>query len=62
MPPIGNDDDTTGTTKILPSNDTGKSVDTEGVERSLYPDSSGAMVAPPNVETAPTGEKRKEKF
>ena len=36
--------------KSADSNDiVNKSADTEGVELSLYPDSSGAMVAPPNV-------------
>jgi len=33
-------------TKILPSNDTSKSTDTEGVELSVYPD-SGALDSPP---------------
>jgi len=57
MPPtIGNDDDV----KILPSNDTSKSTDTEESELSSYPDSSGAMVAPPKVKDVLTGGKRKE--
>ena len=34
--------------KILPSNDTSKSTDTEESELSVYPD-SGALVAPPKV-------------
>ena len=53
---VNNDDDA----KILPSNDTDKSTDTEGVELSSYPDSSGAMVAPPKVKDVLTGGKRKE--
>ena len=56
-PTIVNDDDDA---KILPSNDTDKSTDTEGVELSLYPDSSGAMVAPPKVKDVLTGGKGKE--
>ena len=50
-PTIVNDDDDA---KILPSNDTGKSTDTEGVELSVYPD-SGSLVAPPKVNNVLTG-------
>ena len=53
---IGNDDDDA---KILPSNDTDKSTDTEGVELSSYPDSSGATDSPPKVKDVLTGGKRK---
>ena len=45
--------------KILPSNDTSKSTDTEESELSVYPD-SGALVAPPKVKDVLTGGKRKE--
>ena len=54
-PTIGNDDDDA---KILPSNDTDKSTDTEGVELSSYPDSSGSIDSPPEVEML-VGGKRK---
>jgi len=37
-----------------------KSTDTEGVELSSYPDSSGSMVAPPKVKDVLTGGKRKD--
>ena len=57
-PTIGNDDDVT---KILPSNATDKSTDTEGVEVSSYPDSLGAMVGPPEVEMLVGGSARKIK-
>ena len=57
MPPtIGNDDDVT---KNLPSNDTSKFTDTEGVELSSYPDSSGSIDSPPEVDML-VGGKRKE--
>ena len=46
-------------TKILPSNDTSKSTDTEESELSVYPD-SGTLVAPPKVKDVRTGGKRKE--
>ena len=36
--------------KSADRNDIVKSADTEGVELSVYPDSSGALVAPPDVE------------
>ena len=49
---IGNDDDYT---KILPSNDTNKSTDTEGVESLVYPNSSGALVTPPEEEAVCAG-------
>ena len=45
--------------KILPSNETNKSTDTEESELSVYPD-SGALVAPPKVKDVLTGGKRKE--
>ena len=45
-------------TKILPSNDTSKSTDTEESELSAYPD-SGSLVAPPKVKDVLTGGKRK---
>ena len=41
-------------TKILPSNDTSKSTDTEGVELSVYPD-SGSLDSPPDVEALADG-------
>ena len=54
-PTIGNDDDDA---KILPSNATSKSTDTEGVELSVYPD-SGSFDSPPKVKDVLTGGKRK---
>ena len=45
--------------KILPSNDTSKSTDTEGVELSVYPPGSGSLVSPPEVEKKLVGGKRK---
>ena len=52
MPPtIGNDDDVT---KILPSNATNQSTDTEEVEGSLNPDSSGAIGTPPELKVVRT--------
>jgi len=46
-------------TKILPSNDTSKSTDTEGVELSSYPDSSGAIDSPPEVEMLVGGKRKR---
>jgi len=37
------------------SNDIGKSADTEGVELSSYPDSSGSIDSPPEVEALADG-------
>ena len=55
-PTIGNDDDDA---KILPSNDTNKSTDTEEVERQLYlENSSGAVFSPPEIDVL-VGGKRK---
>ena len=56
-PTIGNDDDVT---KILPSNETNKTTDTEGVELSSYPDSSGAIDSPPEVEMLVGGNNARE--
>jgi len=55
-PTIGNDDDVT---KNLPSNATDKSTDTEGVELSSYPDSSGSIDSPPEVEMLVGGKRKK---
>jgi len=45
-------------TKILPSNDTSKSTDTEGVELSVYPD-SGSFDSPPEVEMLVGGKRKR---
>ena len=47
-------------TKILPSNETNKTTDTEGVELSSYPDSSGAIDSPPEVEMLVGGNNARE--
>ena len=58
MPPtIGNDDDVT---KILPSNATNQSTDTEEVEGSLNPDSSGAIGTPPELKVVRTGGRKRK--
>jgi len=48
-----------GDAKILPSNATDKSTDTEGVELSVYPADSGSFDSPPKVKDVLTGGKRK---
>ena len=45
-----------------PSDDIGKSVDTEGVSQGLsYPDSTGAAVTPPEVDSLVCGKRKGEK-
>ena len=47
-------------TKILPSNDTNQSTDTEEVEGSLNPDSSGAIGTPPELKVVRTGGRKRK--